>query len=307
MAASQNSSPVHSAATHVVTRNFAQDPWQSRPRASSTGPPVLEHSLRSVDPEHSTAGDRSIEQSSQWTAPFFRNNRERQLVICNQCNRVFYCQDCILEHRMDDYPSLIPVCWNRKKTHPPAINKNVHIPNLALEGCPHMQLNGTVFRAARLLNWLNLTRNVLVMAYRQLPQLRIVLWQFLPLTLSPLDVDFILALLRPFLGPQLTPLSTAELQDACAHRADRAKNNTFLCRATLEDNFCYATPTRYCTVCATAYCHRHGGFANELCRQCNGYLLLVSKKSNQLMCLPCCTLFDGVPSAMRHVKARHGP
>ena len=170
-----------------------------------------------------------------------------------------------------------------------------------------MEYVNAATRAKRLLNWLNLTRNVLVMAFRQLPQLRHGPRLFLPLTLSPLNVDLMLALLRPFLGPQLIHLSTAELKDACTHRADRAKNNIFLCRATLEGNLCYATPTRYCTFCATAYCHRHGGFANELCRQCNGYLLLVSKKSNQLMCLPCCALFDGEQSAKGHVRARHGP
>ena len=142
-------------------------------------------------------------ESSGWAA--HRSDRiGGQLQVCSRCNRVFYCYECFLEHRHENniLPGIIPVCWHPRQVHPAIVCRGVFIPGLELATCPHLKYEDTDTRAQRLLNWLNLARDLLIMGYRQLPQFRHCLRLSRLAATMPLNVDLILAHLRPFLGPQ---------------------------------------------------------------------------------------------------------
>ena len=66
MAISNDDSPVHSSATLVIPRISAQASRENQPRASSDGPPIVEHRPQPAGPVHSVANDRSRQP---WRTP----------------------------------------------------------------------------------------------------------------------------------------------------------------------------------------------------------------------------------------------
>ena len=131
------------------------------------------------------------------------DRRVGQLQVCRLCNRVFYCNECELEHRYEDHllPSLFPPCGSPRLAHPATVGSGIFIPTLELATCPHLNFDETVPRAQRILNWLNLARNLLLVGFKQLPQFRRCLRLRLAVA-THIDADLILRNLRPFLGPQ---------------------------------------------------------------------------------------------------------
>ncbi len=149
------------------------------------------------------------------------------------------------------------------------------------------------------MRWLNLSRCVLLMAYRLVPARKFLIKALLPLAAQGHGVDKIVMLVQPMLGPLLPPLGLDELKTSVDMRIGRCQTARFPCKGGPLGYLCCHRAQWFCTSCHAAMCLGHK--TRDRCSTCEGHLLLISVKE-KLMCLPCCLIFVTLEEAAQHLR-----